>query len=67
MKVLARRVQAPEQTARQRRRISPSGLEPLLLTHPISVDGRLVFKVKRDRAKDLSESQSLKFSHDGFG
>lgn len=67
MKVLARSVQAPEQFRRQRRRISPRGLEPLLLSHPMSVDSRLVFEVVRDRAKDLSESQRLEVSQDCFG
>src|ERR1700733_12748093 len=49
-----------------RRGDAPRGLEALLLAHAVGIDGRLVFKVERNCAKDLGKSQSFEFRQDRF-
>ena len=66
MELFARVSEALAQVLRQGRRSPSRGFEALLLAHPISVDGRLVFEVERDRTEDLGESQSFEFSQDRF-
>jgi hypothetical protein len=67
MELLARISKALEQLFRKGGRVTPRGLETLLLAHSISINSRLVFEVKRDRAEYMGESQRLEFCQDRFG
>lgn len=66
MELFARDSEALAQVLRQGRRNPSRSFEALLLTHPISINCRLVFEVERDCTEDLGESQSLEFSKDRF-
>lgn len=67
MKLFPRGNEALVQVLGKGRRVPSRGGEALLLAHSISVDGRLVFEVKRDRAEYLRESESFEFPQDRFG
>jgi hypothetical protein len=67
MKVFAHASQALEQVLGKGGRVPTRGLEALLLAQSMSVDGGLVFKVERDRAENLGESQSFEFRQDRSG
>jgi hypothetical protein len=67
MKLFARGNETLAQVLGKWCRIPSRGLETPLLAHSISINGRLVFEVERDRAEYLGERQSFEFSQDRFG
>lgn len=67
MRVRTRGIEPFPHFRRQRRGIAPHGLKTLLLAHPISIDGWLVFKIEGNRSEDLSEGQGIEFSENRFG
>jgi len=66
MELFARLSEALAQVLRQGHRGPSRSFEALLLAYPISINGRLVFEVERNRAEDLGERQSFEFSQDRF-